>query len=140
MANDRKRVDTEIFARVSDVRAAPTRVPEPVAGSAIVRPTVNHAVMPGHPAYAQQPPASTRQAPASSVNHAVMPGHAAYPQPASLLQPRERLTQVSPMTEYRHGRGGMHARPTGTGPAAPAEVGTGGKSHRGAASDAIKRR
>jgi hypothetical protein len=138
MVNDPKRVDTEIFARVSDVRAAAARVPEPVAGSAIARPTVSHAVMPGHPAYAQQAPASTRQAPASTVNHAVMPGHAAYPQPASPLQPRERLTQVSSMTEYPRGRGGMHARPTG---AAPAPAGsTSGKSNRGAAGDAVKRR
>jgi hypothetical protein len=138
MVNDRKRVDTELFARISDVRAVPARVPEPVAGSAIVRPTMNHAVMPGHPAYAQQAPASTRQAPASTVNLAVMPGHAAYPQPASPLQSRERLTRVSPMTEYPRGRGGMHARPTGAAP--PAEGGTSGKSNRGAVSDAVKRR
>jgi hypothetical protein len=97
-----QKVDTEIAARTRSY-AAPVYVPLPVAGSAISRPTLNYAVMPGHSAAAQ------------AVNHAVMPGHPAYSADAAIPAPRTAPEpKVIPMVGYRHGRGGMGTRPTGT--------------------------
>jgi hypothetical protein len=93
MPTERKPVDTELHARLPEKKPAPARVPPPYAGSAIVRPTVTRAVMPGHPAYSEHP---------------------AQPPLEALARPAGK---VSPMVGYPKARGGMNARPTGsTGP------------------------
>jgi hypothetical protein len=102
MSREQKVVDTEIAARTHSY-VAPVYVPLIVAGSGISRPTVNYAVMPGHSAASQ------------AVNHAVMPGHPAYKADAATPAPRTAPEhKVIPMAGYRHGRGGMGTRPTGT--------------------------
>ena len=102
MTRERKIVDTEIAARTRN-DAATVYKPSVVAGSGISRPTANYAAMPGHSAASQ------------AANHAVMPGHPAYKADAASPAPRTAPEpRVVPMAGYRHGRGGMGTRPTGT--------------------------